>query len=777
MKSIILAKSNLRKNKGLSICISLLILISSMFICVSGLLVFDYNKNSQKVAKELNTTQAQIYSQGDSDIIDKNYIDSIIPDTVKEYEYEEVLNTYSKIKFGDGNITTNINIINKDSFNRKLSKIEIIEEDKTIDNNYIYIPYHLHTGGEINIGDTYKIDFPSKTYEFKVKGYINSIYGGSYDMGKYEVLASYEDYNKILNENPTTQAFTIYLNYKENIDIDKESNKIVNKIYIDKEIEAISNNLDETLDSRTFMSMIFFAAFLVISLIVIGIVILMIFNNISNYIRENTKTLGALKAIGYTSKNIKRSLLLQFSILTIIGLILGTIGGYLLMPMISNILISQSGIPYNIELNLTSILITVISIPTIIILITLLTVRKINKVDPIIALRDGIETHNFKKNHIPLDKTKLSLNTSISLKNMYKNIKQNIISFITILFLSFLMVMGMVMYQNFSREPKLSLFTFEIVDGIITVDKDIKAEIVEDLKNDKDIKKFEYVSWYMIYDNDTIPFSTHIIEDASLINNQDACYKGRFPKYDNEIAISGKYAKDKGYKIGDKVEFNVGEKSFSYLITGLIQSTSNQGHETVLLYDGAKKIIDVDKLNPDYYFDSEEKVSTIINKYKDKYGDKILNTTVFEEVIESVMDTFTNISNLMLIMMAIISGSIIILVLYLLMKTLIYNRRYEYGILKALGYKSKDLIIQNIISFMPTIIIGSIIGTTISYYLANPYMGLMMRSFGIMKCTMILPIDLMIITVLFLIITSLLATLLMSLKIKKLEPKNLLVGE
>ena len=82
MKSIILAKSNLRKNKGLSICISLLILISSMFICVSGLLVFDYNKNSQKVAKELNTTQAQIYSQGDSDIIDKNYIDSIIPDTV-----------------------------------------------------------------------------------------------------------------------------------------------------------------------------------------------------------------------------------------------------------------------------------------------------------------------------------------------------------------------------------------------------------------------------------------------------------------------------------------------------------------------------------------------------------------------------------------------------------------------------------------------------------------------------------------------------------------------
>ena len=61
------------------------------------------------------------------------------------------------------------------------------------------------------------------------------------------------------------------------------------------------------------------------------------------------------------------------------------------------------------------------------------------------------------------------------------------------------------------------------------------------------------------------------------------------------------------------------------------------------------------------------------------------------------------------------------------------------------------LIMQNVLSFMPTITIGVLIGTIVSYFITNPYIGLMMRSFGIMKCTMVLPMDLMVITVVFLI--------------------------
>lgn len=778
MKNLLLAKSNLRKNKGLSICIALIILLSSMFITVSGLLMFDYKENAYKVAKSLKTSDVEVFSTGNSQDIKQEYIDSIIPNTVEDYYYFKHLSTQTSIEFNNGSVTPIVDLINSSALNRKLSKIKILEEDKKIKENYIYIPYHIHTGGGINIGDTYKIKLPDKTYKFKVKGYINTIYAGSYNMNKYEFLISDKDYDSVKKANPEMDAFTIYINYKDSVkDHDKESQKLVNKIFIEKKVETSSYGLDITLESRTFISMIFLASFLMTSFIVIGIVILMIFNNISNYIRENIKSIGVLKAMGYTTKDIKKSQLIQFSILTIIGLVFGVIFGYLFMPAITKMLIAQSGIPYTLKFSLPATLLPIIFIPGFIIFIVLITIRKIKKVEPIIALRDGIETHNFKKNHIALDKSILSLNTSLSLKNMFKSIKQNIISFITVLFLCFLMVISMAMYQNFSRQPKLSLLTFELTDGVIAVDKSIKDDFVKDLKNDKDIKKFKYLNQYMIQDKDLISFQAFIMEDANKLNNKENIYDGRYPKYDNEVAISGKYAKEKHLDIGEKIEFHIGEEKYSYLITGFIQSTNNNGHEVLMLKKGFDHLTDSDELYSTYYFDSNVKTNKIIKKYEKKYGDKILVTLDFEELIESQMDTFINVANLMVIVMSIISGCIILLVLYLLMKTLVYNRRYEYGILKAVGYKSKDLIIQNVLSFMPTIIIATLIGTTISYYITNPYIGFMMRSFGIMKCNMILPMDLMIITILFIIGISLIGTILMSLKIKKVEPCGLLKSE
>ncbi len=201
------------------------------------------------------------------------------------------------------------------------------------------------------------------------------------------------------------------------------------------------------------------------------------------------------------------------------------------------------------------------------------------------------------------------------------------------------------------------------------------------------------------------------------------------------------------------------------------------GHEGSITYEGAKHLFDIDNYQAQYYFDSDVKASKILDELKDLYGDKILGTVDFEEIMKSQLGMFVGVANLMVIVVSIISACIIFLVLYLLIKTLVYDRRYEYGILKAVGYKSSDLIKQNVLSFMPTIIFGSLIGTIISYFVTNPYIGMMMRPFGIMKCTMDMPIYLMVVAVLFMVVISIVTTILMSLKIKKIEPTKLLVGE
>ena len=57
-------------------------------------------------------------------------------------------------------------------------------------------------------------------------------------------------------------------------------------------------------------------------------------------------------------------------------------------------------------------------------------------------------------------------------------------------------------------------------------------------------------------------------------------HKGRFPKFDNEIAIAAKYAKEKGFAIGNEIEITANGKTEKYLISGFTQITNIQ---TVIL--------------------------------------------------------------------------------------------------------------------------------------------------------------------------------------------------
>lgn len=783
MKSVLLAKSNIRKNKGLSICILLLITIASMFICLSFILSNDYSKNANKEAKRLNAGNGYLYGFIDCETIDKSYIDSVfsIPE-VEKYETTDILGYQTPIVFKNGTVTPICFFGNSSTFDKTMGKTEILKEDKTITENYIYLPNHIHTGGGFNIGDTYTIAYPNKTYTFKIRGYIHNIDAGSYNMNLYLFVVSDEMYNQILTENPTTKGFEVDIKYKDDVDIDIVNSRLENKFYVEKGANVGSHSLSMTISSRTFMSTIFFVSFLLTAVVVIAIVLLMIFNNISNYVKENMKSLGALKAMGYTSKDLRRSLLVQFGLITVISLVLGIIFGHLFMRILSPMLVAQSGIPYCTKFSIFATALTIVIIPAFVLLITLLSSRKLKKIEPIVALRDGVSNHSFKKNHAPLDKTKMGLNMGLSIKNTFKNLKQNIISFIVVMFLSFLMIIACVMFQNFSVKPKLSLLTSELCNGVIGVDVSIKDEVYHKLENTPNVKAetIRTVTGINIYDENYLNFYAMVIDDTSRFDNQDCVYVGQLPKYENEIVISGKYADKYGYKKGQTITMVFGENKSTYLITGFMQSTNNEGREAIMTQEAFSHLYDLDLINMySIWFDTEKdgQARAIVDSFKDEYGSKITTTMVFDELIKSQIGTFVGIANLMLIVIAVITAAVIILVLYLLMKTIIFDRRFEYGILKALGFKSRDLIMQNVLSFLPTIILGTVIGTIISSVVASPYIGLMMKPFGIMKCTMDLPFYFPIASAAFIVILAIISAILMSLKIRKVEPYKLLIGE
>lgn len=78
---------------------------------------------------------------------------------------------------------------------------------------------------------------------------------------------------------------------------------------------------------------------------------------------------------------------------------------------------------------------------------------------------------------------------------------------------------------------------------------------------------------------------------------------------------------------------------------------------------------------------------------------------------------------------------------------------------------------------MPSIILSVIISCIVSCFIVNPYLTLIMSMFGVMKVTFEIPVTLVICMGIGFVILSFIFALVLSLRIKKIEPYKLLNGE
>ncbi len=775
MKEWLLAKSNIRKTRSLTIGIIVLTVLAAMFANIMLIIFMDFQKNADREAKRLNSEDAYILIKGDISKIDDAYIKSLINDDVLDYEVTKNIGLASDLKYGEGTVDPTVLINKKDDIlSNKIGKTEIVEEDESITGSYIYLPNQFNTGGGIKIGDEYKLD----KYNYKVKGFFNNITYGSHNCGTIKVIVDDESYEKLNDEIQVPWRFIeIRFDLKDNVDYTKCINVIAKKINEDNinyNIITRCFTVDDAIYSRTFIAVVLGVSFLVMSMIIMLIVLFMISNSISNFIKENAKIIGAIKSLGYTSKNIVSSFLMQFGFISIFGSIIGTAISYVLLPLVLNFMTSQIGIPYEIKFIPICSILPVIGLYIITLINTCLFTKKAKKIEPITALRQGISTHNFKKNRIKLEKTKLPINMGLAIKTMITNAKQNIVTSIVVFLLIFAGTVSLDLYQNFSVKPKASLFSFEICNGAVLVENDENKEVYNYLENYEGVYNTRLILNTFIENNDMQLFC-YVLEDCDKLNNKDVCYDGRLPKYDNEIAISGKYCKKYGYNIGDEIEITKSGLNKKYIVSGYIQTTNNNGLEAVMKYDGLKKLQNTDQ-GYYYYFDTEENVDVnkCLEDVKAQFENKITTVVNFDDAMKGVLSTFKSISNIMVAVIIVISGLVIFLVLYLLIKTLIIRKKKDYGILKAVGYTSGNIVFQNAVSFMPSIILSTIISCIISCIVVNPYIGLIMSMCGVMKVTFELPINLIVLFGIGFVILSFTFAVLLSRKTRKIEPYKLI---
>ncbi len=778
-KYFLIARSNLRKAKGQAAAIIVLVLLAALTLNLWLMLSMDYKANFDRYHDKLNAEHVTLSVDGDKDEIREFLLQTLENDPrVSQYRLDSCLNMTGTFPYNNGQMNGWFVFLPKDdAVSRSIGKAEIVEEGGIASG--VYLPV-LYRSDDIQVGRQIELTIGSHTVEYTVCGFFNSIMMGSHNCTLTEIILTDDAYAELadLGYAPRATLCSIRMrNQADNLIFEADLRAAVSEKF--PNILMASNCYDIVTQSRYISQSICSAVMSVMALFVLLIALVVIASNIINYIQVNLKNLGALKAAGYTSGQLICSLLLQFSGLTLLTAVVGSGLSYCLFPAVNAMMISQTGIPYAIRFLPLPFMISLLILGGTVAAAVWLAARRMKKIEPIVALRSGVQTHNFKRNHVPLEKTKLPLHLALALKTTLSGVKHNITVCITMLVLSLVVVFSGLMTENVIADftPFLNLIAGETADSCININTQIEDNFLQAANADSRVEKVYLYNSVNVSHVGGAELLATLCDDFSEVNNQNVVFEGRFPKYDNEIAIAAKYAKEKGFTVGDEIEITANGKTEKYLICGFTQISNNLGRDCLLTRQGYERLGTLP--NTSYYINLAD--GTDIDAFNEEMqetfaGDAnaIIN---IKTTVESAGRVYISLMTIIVIAILVLSAIIIAFVLYLLVRTMLNNKMRDYGILKASGFTTMQLILQTAMSFMPAVILSTVVGLVISSLAINPLLSLFLSGIGIVKCTFAVPVGFIAVSGTGLIVFAFAASCLLSLKIRIITPKALLSGE
>ncbi len=285
--------------------------------------------------------------------------------------------------------------------------------------------------------------------------------------------------------------------------------------------------------------------------------------------------------------------------------------------------------------------------------------------------------------------------------------------------------------------------------------------------------------------------------------------EGRYPEHDNEVMITYARAKDEGYSIGDSIVIIGDGTENSYIITGIVNSMFSGGsgiyftsegygrsfpsarpsiveiyleedvdryefsEKLTALYGGSVEDTIGEGVSADNYEDrirqaADEKMAQLVSlygvtnvDYAIKIGDTVISGNSERFIlrdISSTLDLFEGqvgpvAAGIKTVSVVAVSFSVAVaaIILNVLAGTTVRRKRKELGIMKAMGYTSKDLMQQIALHIMPIACVAVIIASVCSVYLMNAFGFVMFGVIMNVNYWIMAPIDLCILLFCYLV--------------------------
>ena len=769
-----IAFSNMKKRKGATVTLLCMIIIASLMLIVGLNLIMSLSSFYDTKVDELNG--ADFISFVSEDKWDDSALDfATTHENVTNAEVEDILRAANAdIKINGVITSTSFLAYNMDT-RREIAPLEIIDKLSSIPNEAIVAPLYVKISGGYKSGDEFKVTVGSRVYTFKIYGFFEDTVCGSNMVSMKRFYLADSGFNALSADNNFEKIKTLSVAF-ENRNQVREFEKAYKKIIFGSQNDVYNIKYDVAKEDATSFLGIMGVMIIAFAIIIFGVAVVIIRFNIYGSIDEDIKNFGALKSVGYTTKQIVASILVQYLFVAACACFLGVIIGSVAMPFVGNLVAGNSGLLWISGFDPLPAVITVFSVLGITSLIAFFTGTKSKKITPVSALRQGLDTRNVNKSRAALSNRKLPLHINLGLKNILGNIKNSLTVFGVVAIFLFACVLSNVLFYNFVTEKTamIQMTGLENAEVVITFFSGDNEDLVNAVREDAGVRKIIVYDEMYVSTSDT-EIKLTVSEDFTLFET-NIIAEGRQPRTHYEISIGSAISELSGKKIGDMITLELGAVTHGYLVTGITQGINgNGGFLGCITTEGFKELDSGFKARSSYVFlNNGVNREKFIERYNVDFAGRAV-VSDFGKAINAILDSVAGTIKLVIMLIVAVTVIVVALVLFLLISALIRKMKKNIGIMKALGYSNAQLIRQIIYTFMPSAIIGSIAGLLLGIFGSNALCSVLMSTMGVLKATFIVPIPTSIIIGLSMVFFNLIVTVSVSLRIKRITPYKLIV--
>lgn len=646
---------------------------------------------------------------------------------------------------------------------RDIDRLVFVSKSDEEFENPIYIStYSSRTvfKNHYKVGDEIELHFGDRTEVFQLAGIFESSI--TYDL----IYVTSAEYHRISD---------FGLNYYEYL-IDVEEGSDLNAISgemsadlsrINPGVRIWIQDLDEMRDTDMIMVNLISAILCAFSLLVAGVVLIIVFFRISNSIELNIANIGALKALGCTSSQIRWAQVLEFAITSVVGTVISAIAAWLLLPAFAELLDPMTTVTWDAHIVPWTVIAMIVFFVLITVMIALISTVKIKDLDPVVALRFGLKSHSFKKNYLPLQSSKGPLVGVMALKSSMQGMRQNILTTVIMAAVGFVTAFVVFFGYNVCYKP-VNLYS------MISATRSDMLLVIDDPDALNDVNQLNHVVTSYYYHSANAVFDSKSIELLITDDWNSVPYvnytEGRAPLYDDEIIFSSTMAEQNGIMVGDYVKLGNAGVEKEFMVCGLVQGTDNYGKFAMVNTDVASSLgfnFNNGVIRVVIEDSSVANVNKVLDEAESVFGDKLrLYFNVPDGLTE---DPIIVGSTIICIIVVVVTVFVILLTMSLLIKTVIIRRQQEFGIKKALGFTSSQLRSELTLSMVPCVLIGSGIGAIIGIGKCNWFLSALLKSMGLAQSKLPAFPWMGILAVIFITLVSSLIVWSLSSRIKKIS--------